>query len=179
MSRRSRRIAFALIAIASAFAVVTASGAFTSVTAQRTVQVSVAGDASALLGLSPHTGPNGDGAYAQTSNGELQIVVDGTNTAGSGVNLNAQTEIRDVFNVTNQGTQSVDVWIEKSGNNTDLVTFENATEVRLDNTSAAAQTIGVGETIEVGIVVDTRGESLSPGSTLLDSITIHASASAS
>ena len=155
-------------------AVVTGSGAFSSVTAERTVSVNVAGDADALLGLSVHDGPNG--AYAQTSNGQIEILVDGTNTTGSGVNPNARTVIRDVFNVTNQGTQTVDVWIEKSGNRTDLVEFQNASAVRLDNTSAQAETVAVGDTTEVGIVIDTRGESLSSGTTLLDSITIHANA---
>lgn len=178
MSRRARRIALALVVLAGAMAFVSASGAFTSVTADRTMQVSVAGDADALLGLSPHSGPNGAGAYAQTTNGQLEILIDGTNTAGSGVNLNARTEIRDVFNVTNQGTQSIDVWIDKSGDNTALVTFGNATGVQMDGSSGDAQTIGTGETIEVGLVIDTRGASLSPGDTLIDSVTIHANATA-
>lgn len=172
----SRMRLFATIVLASAVAFALGTGAFSSVSAERSVSVNVAGDDSALLSLAPHSGPNGQGAYSTLNNGQLVIEIDGTNTTGAGVNLNALTVIDAVFNITNQGSQSVGVWIVKSGDHPDLITFEDAADARFDNSSANATTIAPGDTIEVGITIDTRGASLSPGDTLLSSITISADA---
>lgn len=151
------------------------TGAFSTVTAERTVAVNTAGDDSALLQLTVHNGPNG--LYAQqTGAGQIEILLNGELGSSGGVNLNASTTIADVFNITNQGSQSVGVWIVKSGPNSDLVTFENANGGLLDNSSSAAQTLGVGSTIEVTIVVDTTGQNLAANDTLLTSITVHADA---
>lgn len=171
---RSRTLVLALFMVAGAIALAIGTGAFTTVTAERTVAVNTAGDDSALLQLTVHNGPNG--LYAQqTGGGQIEILLDGSGaSSASGVNLNASTTIGDVFNVTNQGTQDVGVWIVKSGPHANLVTFQNATGGALDNSSAAAQTIGIGGTIEVTIVIDTTGQSLTAGDTILDSITIHA-----
>lgn len=122
MNTRLKANLFALLAIFLAIAMVTATGAFSSVSATRTAEVNVAGDGAALLQLQPYPGPNGynpsDGGsltnsegYAQLTNGELQINLlgdfDGDGVIGAGVNNNATTDIQAVFNITNQGTQSV------------------------------------------------------------------------
>jgi len=147
------------------------SGAFSTVTAERTVSVDVAEDGSALLELRPHTGENG--AYASTPGGQLEISFDGVGAAG--VNQNATTTLGDVFNVTNQGTATADVYITKSGANADLVTFETADGTRIDG-GAGSASVAVGGTIEVTIEIDTTGQNVAGGDTLLDSITIHAEA---
>lgn len=170
MASRTRLLA--LVAVGLALTLVVATGAFTSVTATRTVSVEVAGDDAALLQLTPHDGPNGD--FAALVDGQLELSFEGV--PSDGVNQNATTTVADVFNVTNQGTQPVNVTITESGNHTDRVTFETAGGVQLDG-GAAGVTLPVGETIEVTIEVDTTGESFPPGSSLLDSITIHAEAS--
>lgn len=172
---KSRTVVFALFTIAGAIALAIGTGAFSTVAADRTVDVQTAGDDSALLQLTVHSGPNG--LYAQqTGAGQIEILLDGGLGPSGGVNLNASTTIRDVFNITNQGSQAVGVWIVKSGPRSSLVTFENATGSALDNSSAAAQTLAVGATIEVTIVIDTTGQNLAAGDVILESITVHADA---
>ena len=173
---KRRTQVFVLFALAGAIMLAVGTGAFSTVSAQRTVDVATAGDDSALLELTAHTGPNGQGAYAQQTSGQLEILIDGSLTSGGGVNLNATTTIRDVFNVTNQGSQPVGVWIVKSGPHASMVTFENTSGMQLDNSSSSARTIGVGETLEVSIIIDTTGGGLAAGDTILSDITIYADA---
>jgi len=152
---------------------VTTSGAFSSVTAERTVNVNVAGDGSALLELEPHgTSPNG--AYANTPGGELEISF--SDVSATGVNRRANTTLTNVFNITNQGTQPADVYITENGPNASLVTFEDETGSRIDGGATNAASAGVGETVQVTIVINTTVQDLSGGDTLLNSITIHAEA---
>ena len=170
-----RTLVFLLLAVAAVVGATVATGAYTTVTATRTVSVSVAGDDSALLQMTPHTGPNG--LYAQqTASGEIEIRLDGALGLSSGMNLDSTTTLNNVFNVTNQGTQPVGVWITKTGPNANLVTFQTAGGAVMDGSSANAQTLAVGSTIEVTIVVDTAGQTLSSGDVLLNSITVHADA---
>lgn len=164
---RSRTVILTLLAVTGVLVFASGSGAFTAVSAQRTVSVSTASDSNALLQLTNHSGPNGQ--YASETDGELEITLDNAN-------LNASTTLNDVFNITNQGTQTVGVWIVKSGQHSDLVTFENATGSAIDNSSSAAQTLGVGNTIQVTIAVNTTGQNLAANTTLLNSVEIHADA---
>ena len=164
-----------LFTAAIAVSLTIGSGAFSTVTATRTVSVDTAGDDSALLQLTVHSGPNG--LYAQqTAGGQLEVLLDGGLGSSNGVNLNATTTVKRVFNVTNQGSQSVGVWVVKSGPRSSLVSFETDGGAALDNSSASAQTLAVGATIQVAIVIDTSGQSLSAGDVLLTDITIYADA---
>ncbi len=87
------------------------TGAFTSVSAERTVNVSVADDSDAFLQIQPSDGANN--AYADESNGTIEFNIDDTaGVNGEGLNDDARTIIRDIFNITNQGTQDVYVFIE-------------------------------------------------------------------
>jgi hypothetical protein len=108
MKRRKFIIGTGALAVGSAAAVVT--GAFTSVSAARSVDVAVAGDESALLALRPCSGPNG--AYANIGeDGQFELNV-------PNLNGNAFTRIDEVFEMVNQGTQPVVVYIEERGGNT-------------------------------------------------------------
>jgi len=169
--RRRTRLFVVLAVFVAGFSIV-GSGAFSTVTAERTVSVNVAGDDAALLELQPHSGANG--AYASTPGGELEISFDAV--SANGVNQNATTTLENVFNVTNSGTQSTSVYITKTGANADLVTFETAGGTPIDGGSGNAVTVPVGETVQVTIYIDTTGQNLASGDTLLDSITIHAEA---
>jgi len=87
------------------------SGAFSRVNAKRTVDVSVAGDAAALLSLDSSQGENS--AYStQTGSGEVKVDIDRRSgeDASSGVNPNAVTRLFQLFRIKNQGTQPVVVW---------------------------------------------------------------------
>lgn len=110
MQRRNLLAAIGSAAAGSAAAMGT--GAFTSVSADRSVSVAVEGDKSALLGLDATTGTNS--AYAkQTDSGEVTVAIDETDTYADadGVNANALTKIFEAFQITNQGTQPVAVWV--------------------------------------------------------------------
>jgi hypothetical protein len=84
------------------------------------VNVSVADDSGALLGLA--TDPNDDGTdeaanadYVDTSGSEVTITLDSAaGTTGSGVNADATTQINDLFRVVNQGTQAAVVYVPPS-----------------------------------------------------------------
>jgi len=94
------------------------TGAFSSVTAERDFDVVVSGDAGAYLGIKPHPGPNG--AYADTTpQNTLAVDLTGDNSnvgsgiaGGEGVNANALSSFLNVFRITNQGTQAIDVDID-------------------------------------------------------------------
>ena len=93
--------------LAAGGGVISGTGAFTSVTAERSVEVTTTGDASANLGMAPLATPNGN-EYADDSGGTLSITI-------PDVNLSAVTHIDDVFRVTNNGGQSVVVYFEEQG----------------------------------------------------------------
>ena len=109
MERRKYIAGLGALATGSAAAVGT--GAFTSVSADRSVSVALEGDDDALLQIQPSDGPNAD--YATQSGNTLEINIDDTNSVGGdGLNDDARTIIRDVFKITNRGTQDVYVFIE-------------------------------------------------------------------
>jgi hypothetical protein len=108
-----RKLLTAMGSLAAGGAAAMGTGAFTSVSANRTVNVSVADDANALLALEQAgTGPNSQ--YAEVSDGEVTIDLDNSDTAngGSGVNGNAVTNVLDIFKIRNQGTQPVAVFVD-------------------------------------------------------------------
>ncbi|WP_246987440.1 hypothetical protein [Halorientalis marina] len=124
MKRRKFLIGTGALAAGSAAAV--GSGAFTSVSAARTVDVNVAGDDSALLALAPCDGPNGEYATANGADpgGDNSDALDEIGSDYQfelnipNLNPNAFTRIDNVFEVTNQGTQPVVVYIQEDGANT-------------------------------------------------------------
>ncbi|MFB6106275.1 MAG: DUF1102 domain-containing protein [Halobacteriaceae archaeon] len=180
MGRATRTLL--LVALVAVAGVVTGTGAFTAVTADRAAAVDVAGDESAWLRLVPHDGPNG--AYARLVDGQLTLDVTDANPnvdaangpirGGAGVNANAQVRADDVFNVTNQGTQPVAVWLTHDG---DAVEFYAPADGHgsLDGPDAAV-VLDVGQSVAVGFAVDTAAAAA--GDRLLDGVTVHADADA-
>jgi hypothetical protein len=190
---------FALLAVFAAIGVVTATGAFTTVSAERTAQVNVAGDASALLALSPT-----DSEFSTTENNQLTIDL-GTNN----VNPNAVTTDNEVFTVTNNGEDPVRLVVTPEGPNENAVVFgiqkeefdsstipSDGTGIPISNVvdgDEAAAAIGdgdyvrldPGESITVGIFVDTTdgnaldapnsgGAEITSDQALITSVTINA-----
>lgn len=168
-----------LVAIFAAFVLVTATGAFSTVEAQRTADVNVAGDSGALLGLEA-----GDSGLIQSPNDEVEITLDGNSNAG-GVNANAITAVDEprFLNITNNGNQNVEINIEyTTGTDVDVYFVVSEDDVA-DNTSGSLDdtnklsdgdtqlidttakysledntvTIGSGDKVSVGIIIDTRG----------------------
>jgi len=103
--------------LAAGSAAAMGTSAFTSTSANRQLSVQVANDAAAYMGLSAVKGsPNSAYVSQNGTNGELAIDVADTSAGGSGVNLHSHTRIDDLFEVTNQGTQPVYVFVWLTGN---------------------------------------------------------------
>ena len=175
---------FALFAVFAAIGLVTASGAFTTVTAERTADVNTAGDADALLAIQPGDGSNGNNGYAQqTGDGTIELSLDGdfNDQGAAGVNNNATTEVDNVINITNQGTQEVNIYIERTGSDhPEAVTFfqgdaSSGTNITASDNSGAV-TVDAGNTTKISMTIDTTGTQVDNDDELLSDITIHANA---
>ena len=115
-----RKFLVGLGATVSGSATAVGTGAFTSVEADRTVDVEVAGDSDAYLGLLKAAneddsgnindpGANSD-AYVKDAGAEVSFDFSSNNTTtdlGDGFNPNAVTVVEDLIEVQNQGTQDV------------------------------------------------------------------------
>lgn len=86
---------------------VVGTGAFSAVEADRTASVNVAGDASALLGIEPVGGPNSE--YAEITGGTATVDISTTEQGAQGVNKNAVTVINPILEVTNNGSNPVEI----------------------------------------------------------------------
>lgn len=187
---RSRPLAILVVILFAAALAITASSAFASIASDRTATVGVAGDDSALLAIAPHSSTSAQDAFV--SDGLFEISVNPTST----------TTYAELFNVTNQGSRTVAVWItdvdnEGGGsgdgnedligndeNNTDAITFfnptfggaascENGVESIEDKGNAIS--LDPGETLVVSMQANSS-DVPSDEADLLDSITIHADA---
>jgi hypothetical protein len=117
MAKR-RKFLIGVGSLVAGAAAATGTGAFTSVSAERGFQVRSTHESDALLSMQPEDTPNGR-AYVDTSQYVGHISIDlgsGKNQIGDegayGVNGDAYTVIRNLFQITNKGTQNVYVWAE-------------------------------------------------------------------
>jgi len=155
------RLLLVLGAAAIMTGVVFGTGAFTQVEAERTVDVEIADDANAFLQITSE-----DDNYTDTTGNALSITLNSSSGAdGSGVNDNAVTTIDPIVNITNQGTQPVDIMVDGAPQGVNL-------------TNLPANGVGVGDGVDVGINISTDasrpvngGE---VGSNITDTITINA-----
>lgn len=160
----------ALVTIVAAAALVTGTGAFSTVETKRTAEVEVAGDKNAYLGLAPHDGDNSNGQFAhQNNNGKLQIQFNqerATEAGGQGVNPESITTFDNVFTITNQGTQDVEVTVtDEEGKEISVYDSETGDEIN-------KKSIDPGSTIDVGITIDASDKTAGDGFT--EDITIKA-----
>ncbi len=121
------------------------SGAFSSVSAERGVTVEVADDNDAYLGLEAVR----DGIISEDGDdGQLTLDLgsERTEEGGEGFNEDAVTEINGVFQITNGGTDTVDIDVE---NNVD----------GLETDAQDPDDLEPGESTLVDIEVDTLNES--------------------
>ena len=113
--------------------------------------------------LAPHDGPNG--AYAEVgTEGNLSI-----DLATVGVNANAFTSIRNVFDVANHGQEPLYVWFTHGA--TDTVRFTVEEHGSIEGNESRVQ-VGVGEARPVSIWIDTTDRPASP-EPLIRSFQIH------
>lgn len=158
----------ALFLVFGAIALVTASGAFTSTAVDRTMTVTVANDSAALLGLAPNS-TSQNGGYASFNNDQIEITI-------NDVNLDADTHVNHVLNVTNNGESNVEIWVTRTGDNADPVTFWNGPAQTGGNIvgQGNATTVNSGNSISVSVRIDTRGATLNAGDNLVNQVTFHA-----
>ena len=173
---KRRNLILGLGSVSLAGASVFGSGAFSSVQADRDVTVNVAGDDEAYLALEPAEGPNGD--YASIEDGTLALNFDGSaeGVDGQGFNAEATTRVDEVFTITNQGTQTVGVYIEEFETTADGVDVafleqESDPETSIVGPESAVE-LPVGEPVPVGVVVNARGSGPVSGVIEDDTITI-------
>ncbi len=159
----------ALFAIFVAIGLVTASGAFTSTSVDRTMTIGVADDSAALLGLAPNS-TSQNGGYADGTGDVVSVTIDNAN-------LDADTHVDHVLNVSNNGDSTVDIWVTLSGTNTTAVTLYQgpiSDGNAIGNAQGAGFQLASGASASVSIRIDTRGTSDSAGTTLVDTVTFHA-----
>lgn len=146
-----RNTLIGLGALAGGAGMVGASGAFDSVEANRSFEVSVAGDAAALLGI---TVTNTTIAATEAAGaGDNEVIVftlenEDSGASGSGLNENAISAFFEVFTLANNGSQDVTVTID----GIDGLTF-TVTDGGADLADGVA--VDVGESIDVDLAVDT------------------------
>lgn len=153
-----------VLAVLAAALIVVSTGAFTSITAERTAEIHVAGDASALLTLGP--GPGANAAYVGYDADGAGYLNFG-NVKAEGVNVDAVTTFDGVFTVTNNGTQAVSVTLSKEGANTSAIAFGPIE-------SKSGVTLKVGETYTVSITVDSHD--MAKGDNILTAVVLTATA---
>jgi len=174
-NRRAKLLALAVVA--SAAVLVTATGAFTSVSADRTATVNVSDDSDALLAMYAN-GTSENGVYAVNNSGsngdQIRIHLDdggqSIDGGGTGLNDDAVSHFDHVFVIQNQGTQEVEVSVNDIGKGSGTVTYYNTANSDANTfppsidsleteDSGSAETLGVGDSLTVGIQVDPRSAS--------------------
>lgn len=155
MKRRKFLIGAGSLVATSAAAIGT--GAFSSVSADRSVSVNTADDDSAFLQLEPIADNGKLRSVESGSKVYLQIPGSGPNESGAkGVAVDSVHEFHDLIKVTNQGTQSVKLYSRYAGSNLrDLALVTDGGVLRGD-----PPTLGVGESIDVGLYIDTHESAL-------------------
>jgi TFIIF-interacting CTD phosphatase-like protein len=124
MANRRKFIA-GLGALATGSAAAMGTGAFTSVEASRTLSIDTAGDANAFLSISKATDSSGnvypnakEYVHGNPRSGQVSLdfsqADDTSESSASGINKNAKTVFDNLLDITNNGTQEVNLSIESS-----------------------------------------------------------------
>lgn len=145
----------ALIAVVVAASMVAATGAFSSVQAERTAEINVVGDKNAYLAIYPANTSNGQ-AYATIKNGKFKLALNENKQGGMGINKDAVTTMNSVIAITNQGTQPVKVTVDEKKDSTAVTFYESSHPA--DSVEDSGVKIEPGETLEVGLKIDTTGK---------------------
>ncbi|MFB6140278.1 MAG: DUF1102 domain-containing protein [Halosimplex sp.] len=161
--------------LAAGSAAAMGTGAFNFANVERGVSIDVVDDANAFLALEDESD------YADGSGNQLSLTFDNNaGVTGSGVNEDSDYSFTGVFSITNQGSQSVGVWIEDDDSSDAVEWYGTDTDGASDFTtsiegSGNAYAIDSGETVYVNVIILLRNNT---SSDLPDTINIKADASA-
>lgn len=153
MKRRKYLVGLGSLAAGSAAAMGT--GAFNFANVEREVSLQVVNDPNALLALDT------DSEYANTSGGTLSLDFR-SDEGGRGINQNSDYSFTSLFFITNQGEQSVGVWIDDDSEDVDW--YGTASNGAPDFSTSIegngnAYALDPGESVYVNMVVLTQGQS--------------------
>ncbi|WP_411967560.1 hypothetical protein [Haloferax sp. YSSS75] len=197
---KRRKFIVGLGSLAAGASAAVGTGAFSNFQGSRSASFSIAADNNAYLGLSaPNSLENGEHAKVGANNELVVNFNSDSDTGGNGLNPDAETWFDAVFQVTNQGTQPIDLLVDDDAlNYSDRIVFyvdgsalpdgntdstgglyaiegypgtaegsdtaddDKEADETTDNgqdywVGYANPKIGVGDSISVGIYVDTRG----------------------
>mgnify|MGYP006275551463 CR=1 FL=1 len=149
-----RKYLAALGSLAAGGAAMTGTGAFNFANIERDTNINVANDPNAFLALEATS------AYANGSGGKLSLTFDSNaNVSGNGINQNSDYSFREVFKITNNGSDPVQVWIEdnESDNNNTVGWFAAPDFDTSIEGSGNGYSLGVGDEVFVNVVILTQG----------------------
>jgi hypothetical protein len=156
-----------LLALLLAFTAVgglAATGAFTTVEAERTADVSVDGDANALLGITPNDQANNDFVnQGGTGDSELQIDLTGQNGNNGNLNTDAATNEENIITITNNGQNTVSFFIATEGGLQDGSVGADGNNEGTAGYNDISDNVNVEFYVDDGNVVGTSDGSTSPG----------------
>jgi len=171
-----RKLLAALGTISGGAAIASGTGAFTSVEASRDVAVQVSDDANGYLAIDD-TG-NANAQYVTENNGssggEFGLDFTGSNSTtngGGGVNSDAVTVFEGLFQVSNQGSQTVETevtplsFVQSSGGDSTLIVLV------VPQTGFPKVTIDPGETETYDVIV-TATDDATTSTSLSETITV-------
>ena len=105
------------------------------------------------LSIQAADGPNGE--YVQTGE-DGNVTLDLSGRVNPGVNAKAYTRLDDVFTITNTDSRAFRVWLTDHGSRDDAVTLLDGDAGTPVERNETATVIDPGETMRVGLVVDTN-----------------------
>lgn len=156
------------------------SGAFSSVESDRYVTIAVAEDPDAYLGLGACDSAHGDNYVDLDDDGHLYVDISENPNGGEGVNANARTWFDDVFQVCNQGSDEIYVYIERDDDWPTVDDGEYEGDPRVDFYlgddeesilgAENALAVDVGECTCVGIKTNTHGVNATDQESLLEEL---------
>jgi hypothetical protein len=164
-----RKFVVGLGALATGSAAATGTGALTSTQADRTVNVNVANDGNAYLGLAaPDSLKNGE--YAKdASEGSSQLTLNFNGDAsisgsGTGINEDAVSEFDQVFQILNQGDDFMRLGIDKSGlanpgrwQFSPTSSYNPDSYPNWDTEGTTGPGISTGDSLDISVQIDTTG----------------------
>ena len=126
------------------------TGAFTSVEAERTVSVETAGDADAFLGL---TAARDDQFVSEEEDGVITITLGEEN--GTGVNQDATSTFEDIVEITNNGTQEIELIQFTVDEEEEVLTvIPDEFDDNFSDEGSRDSVLEIGESVTFGIEVD-------------------------